>query len=209
MFTKMRRAQRKEHLHAILSKDVDRLAKHPNAVAVIGGGLVRNTDDWVRVWIDEGLVFRDETTNSSAHRAISDEGRLLWMIKGDGKRFAYHATAPTPEEAFEEAANATARRRSIAKRWPEVRALRRDILLLRDRVRPTREDARHAGLCEMGVDGFLRRTGLGNRQDYPGYILAIASLFDRQIAYPLFAAHVRQQLEFELTVYERRHAPVR
>jgi len=114
-----------------------------------------------------------------------------WMVLFDGKRFAYHATARTVENAFEQAVQAKARRRAISKRWAELRQLRSDILLLKTRVRPTLEDAREAGLCDLGVEGFLSRTGLGKRPDYPGYFLALMSLFDRQIAYPLFAAQQR------------------
>jgi len=123
----------------------------------------RNTDDWVRVWIDPGHEFRDEQTSATARRAITDEGQLIWMVLVDGKRFAFHASAQKVHDAFVQATEAAENRRAIARQWRKVKQLRRNILLLKTRVRPTMDDARKSGLCDLGIQGFLRRTGLGKR----------------------------------------------
>lgn len=157
----------------------------------------RNTDDWVRVWIDEDHKVLDKTSNSTARRAITDDGLLIWMVLREGRRFAYHATAQTAQGAFAQAAEATARRQAIRVHWADVRKLRRKILMGRYRSRPKVEDARAAGLCELGVQGFLRRTGLGQRETYPGYFLALASFFDPQIAFPLWVEYQRRAENIE------------
>ncbi len=170
-------------------------AKEPGAIISPTGRLIRNTDNWVRVWMDEGQKVRDEPNRCTATRAITDDGQLIWMVHVDGKRFAYHADGHTAADAFSQAAEARARRRAVSRCSAELRRLRRKILLGRIKVRPTVADARQAGLCELGITGFLARSRLGERADYPGYFLALMSLVDRQIAYPLLTAHARMRAE--------------
>ena len=153
--------------------------------------IVRNTDDWVRVWVDQGNVVQSEYHGARATRAITDGGQLIWMVLKEGRRRAYHATAQSVEEAFGQMQLAGARRRRISRQMPALRRLRRDVLLGRVKLRPTLEDARQSGLCDLGVEGFLTRMRLGQRPDYPGYLLALVSLIDRQVAYPLFIAAER------------------
>ena len=178
-------------LNARLIGERNRTVEQKNATIKDLFELVRNTDDWVKVWVDEGQYVRDDASKVTATRAITDEGQLIWMVKLDGKRFSYHATSTLARDAFEEAKEAREKRRLVTKRWTEVKQLRRDILLGRRRLRVTIEDAKNAGLCTLGINGFLKKTGMGQKPDYPAFILMLVSLFDRQVAFPVFAAHLR------------------
>ena len=179
---------------------------HLKAQTPSSSQMIRNTDDWVKVWIDPVQTIRDDVAKATAQRAITDEGHVIWMVFRDNRKRAFHANVKTPEEAFQIAKTAVERRRLVAKNWNELKELRRDILMFRSRMRPTLKDAEQAGLCDLGVQGFLNRLGLGHRQDCSGYLLAVASLFDRQIAYPLWIARARIQRE---PVHERSIFPLR
>ena len=168
--------------------------------------MIRNTDDWVKVWVDPAQTIRDEAGKATAQRAITDEGVIIWMVLRDNRKKAFHANANTPEDAFKMARNAVERRRLVATNWSDLRDLRTAVLTCKTRLRPTREDATQAGLCDLGVQGFLNRFGLGHRQECAGYLLALASFFDRQIAYPLWVAHIRTKRE---PVQERSIFPMR
>ena len=97
--------------------------------------------------------------------------------------------------AFAEADAARVRRRAIGRRWAEIARLRRDVLLCRRRFFTTVGDAREAGLCELGIRGFLARFGLARRGGAPAFVLALVSFVDRQPGYAMFAAHLRLERE--------------
>lgn len=156
----------------------------------------RNKDNWVSTWIDDGQCVPHSNGKNVAKRAITDDGQLIWMVYSTGRRFAYHSNAATPVEAFEQAADARRKRKRIAMRWPEIVRLRRRVLLGRVRVTVRTQDGREAGLCELGIQGFLRRFGFRGTE-FSGRALALLSFIDRQPGYALFVAHLRQCAERE------------
>ncbi|UWQ23109.1 hypothetical protein [Jannaschia sp. W003] len=160
-----------------------------------GPHLERNTDNWVRSWVDRDHVVTHRSGRVTATRAITDSGLLIWMVQLQGNRFAFHADREGVDDAFRQASEARRARKAIAARWDEYRALRRRIFLGDRKLRITVDDARRAGLCELGIQGFLHRFGLGGRADFPGRLLAVLSYLDRQVGYAVYAGHTRQQAE--------------
>ncbi|MBM2576347.1 hypothetical protein JQC91_08510 [Jannaschia sp. Os4] len=164
--------------------------------ALLGSAaLERNTDNWVRSWIDTEHVVTHRSKRVVATRAITDSGLLIWMVRLQGNRFAFHSDREGVDDAFRQASEARRARKAIASRWDEYRALRRRIFLGGRRLTITVDDARRAGLCELGIQGFLHRVGLGGRTHFPGRLLAALSYVDRQVGYAVFAGHLRQQAE--------------
>lgn len=117
------------------------------------------------------------------------------MVQQQGNRFAFHADRDSAEDAFKQASEARRARKAIASRWPEIAKLRRRILTGRTRLTVSVDDARRAGLCELGIQGFLHRVGLGGRTQFSGKLLAVLSFMDRQVAYATFAAYQRHLSE--------------
>ncbi|WP_299969398.1 hypothetical protein [uncultured Roseobacter sp.] len=154
-----------------------------------------NTDNWVRTWIDTAHTIEHRSGRIKASRAITQSGRLIWMIQMHGNRFAFHADRDPVEDAFRQASEARRARKAIAARWPEIVKLRRRILIGTEGLTVSIDDARHAGLCELGIQGFLHRVGLGGRTHFPGRVLAVLSFMDRQVGYAIFAGHLRQRAE--------------
>lgn len=130
-----------------------------------------------------------------ASRAITQSGRLIWMIQLHGNRFAFHADRDPVDAAFRQASEARRARKAIAARWPKIVKLRRRILIGTERLTVSIDDARRAGLCELGIQGFLHRVGPGGRTHFPGRVLVVLSFMDRQVGYAIFAEHLCQQAE--------------
>ena len=156
-----------------------------------GPHLERDRSNWVGCWLDHGYRVLDDAGQVQAVRGITDRGQLIWMVLHPGKRFGYHADARDPHAAIAQARDAWARRRMIKSRWDEVVALRRAVVAGRIKVLVHIEDARDAGLCELGIRGFMRAIGMGERVRMSGRALALASYMEPQAAYALFAAHLR------------------
>lgn len=154
-----------------------------------------NTDNWVRTWIDTAHTVERNSGRIRASRAITQAGQLIWMIQQQGNRFAFHADREPVDAAFRQASEARRKRKAIAARWPEIVRLRRRILIGTVRLTVSVDDARQTGLCELGIQGFLHRVGLGGRTLFPGRVLAVLSFLDRQVGYAIFAGYLRQQAE--------------
>lgn len=165
---------------------------HPVLAPASEATLVRSTDNWVRTWIDPENTVTHRSGRIVASRAITQSGLLIWMVQQKGNRFAFHADRDTAEEAFKQASQARRARKAIASRWPEIVKLRHRILMGRTRLTVSVDDARRAGLCELGVQGFLHRIGLGGRTEFSGKLLAMLSFMDRHVTYAMFAAYQRQ-----------------
>lgn len=156
-----------------------------------GDHLEYNTDNWVRSWIDTGHVITHRSGRVEATRAITESGLLIWMIQLQGNKFAFHADRQNVDDAFKQASEARRARKAIAARYDEYRKLRRQLLLGNRKLRISVDDARRAGLCELGIQGFLHRVGLGGRHDFSGRLLAVLSFMDRQVGYAVFEGHLR------------------
>ena len=178
-----------------LAEERKRTTRLPRASATAAPRIVRDRTNWVRCRVDYGQCVDRAADGAIARRAITDEGRLIWLVHAPGRRHAYHAVAAGVEAAFAEADAARVRRRAIGRRWAEIARLRRDVLLCRRRFFTTVGDAREAGLCELGIRGFLARFGLARRGGAPAFVLALVSFVDRQPGYAMFAAHLRLERE--------------
>ena len=178
-----------------LTAERERTARLPGATVTGTPRIVRDRANWVRCLVDRDQVVERGLDGATARRAITDEGRLIWMVQARGRRHAYHAIAADAEAAFAEADEARERRRQIGRRRAEIRRLRRDVLLGRRRYFTTIDDARVAGLCELGIRGFLARIGHSRRGGASAFVLALASFLDRQPGYAMFAAHLRLERE--------------
>lgn len=165
--------------------------------------ITRNTDNWVRTWVDLEHQVADADSSRIAYRAITESGQLIWMVETPGRKFAFHANALLPEDAFVQAEQARIARRGIAKRWNDVRVLRRQVLLGSVRLTASLEDARSAGLCELGIQGFLKKIGYAGATHVSGRLLMLISYFDRQVAYPVYMAHLRTQEESQAAASPR------
>lgn len=153
----------------------------------------RNTDNWVRTWVDMSYSVEHEDGKRVALRAITDTGKLIWMVETLGRKYAYHADANKVEEAFAQAEQARVARRGIARQWRDVKVLRRRVLLGSVSLVTTLEDARNAGLCELGIQGFLNRIGYTGATNVSGRLLMLLSFIDRQIAYAVYAGYLRMK----------------
>ena len=190
-FLRPRRAQRVDQLKQMLVMDRQMTSLIDRAFLSVGPHLVRDTSNWVGCWMDTGYRVRADAGDIEAVRAITDAGQLIWMVRHPEKTFAYHADATDPFAAMVQAKQAWAKRREIKSRWTEVKALRREVMAGRRKLVVHVEDARDAGLCDLGIRGFLRALGQGDRVRMPGRMLAGLSYFEKQAAYALWAAHVR------------------
>lgn len=155
----------------------------------------RNTDNWVRTWVDMEHRVEDNGSECIAYRAITDAGQLIWMVERPGRKYAYHADAARPEDAFRQASRARQNRRDLSRQWNSVKVLRRQVMLGSVCLTASLDDARNAGLCELGIQGFLSRIGCGGATHVSGRVLMLISYFDRQVSYPVFNAYLRKKLE--------------
>lgn len=191
VFSRPGRRQRFDDLKQQLVMERQMTSLLERAILSVGPHLVRDRSNWVGCWMDTGYRVTADEGDIEAVRAITDAGQLIWMVRHPDKRFAYHADAHDPFAAMAQARKAWAARREIKSRWDEVRALRRDVVAGRRKLTVHIEDARDAGLCELGIRGFLTSLGQGARVRMPGRVLALLSYMEPQAAYALWAAHER------------------
>lgn len=151
--------------------------------------------DWVSTWLDPQNRYTAPGTEITATRAITAEGRLIWLIRNPAYRRPYHARAVRPADAVAEARTAWRRRQEMKRLKPEVRRIVRDLRWLRVRHEVTVADAYASPLCEEGVDGFLRALGLARWRRFPGWLIAWLFAVDRQIGFVLYEAHLRRRRE--------------
>jgi len=150
--------------------------------------------NWVPAWVDDEHRIEGNDPAVHARRAITDCGRLIWMVHRAGRRFAYHSLATDPIDAILEAEAAVARRRAIRARWDEVDGLRRDALARRVRFTAVRSDAAAGGLCQLGIEGYMRALGLARVEEVSAFWLAVGCKIDEQAGFALFSAAERHGL---------------
>ena len=155
--------------------------------------------DWVSTWLDPRNRYTAPATEITATRAITTEGRLIWLVRNPAYRRPYHARAVRPTDAVEEARTAWRRRQEMKRLKPEVRRIVRDLRWLRVRHEVTVADAYASPLCEEGVDGFLRALGLARWRRFPGWLIAWLFAVDRQVGFVLYEAHLRRLREARQT----------
>ncbi|MEL6639821.1 MAG: hypothetical protein AAFP98_00680 [Pseudomonadota bacterium] len=185
-----------------LSRDVlwSRLARERQMISLMEKEMIplvepfaRKRENWVPMWVDLGHRVTCETGMAVALRAISDRGELLWFVRQDGQRLGYHSQEADPVAALAEARTARIGRKAVRQRWDDVTRLRYKILRGKHRFRVTRDDAYASPLCAVGIDGFMRRFGMGRVQSVPARLLAAAAVLDEQVGFVLWQAWQRHQ----------------
>lgn len=147
--------------------------------------------DWVAAWVDPRNGATSACGTVQACRAISVEGRLLWLVRKSGLNRAYHSREPQADAAIADAEHAWQRRRDQQVLKPRVRAIVADLRRLRVRHRILIDDAYRSPLCDEGIDAFLRALCISGFRSYPGWLVGWLFTIDRQVGFVLWEAHLR------------------
>ena len=183
-----------------LSRDVlwSRLARERQMVSLMEKEMIplvepftRKRENWVPMWVDLGHRVECESGEAVALRAITDRGELLWFVRQSGQRLGYHSQEADPVAAIEEARAARQARRAVRQRWDEVQKLRSEALRGKHRFTVSRQDAYNSPMCTLGIDGFMRRLGMGRVQKVPARLLAACAVVDEQVGFVLWQAWLR------------------
>ena len=153
--------------------------------------LVRDTANWVNMWVDLGHNVSFDRGRITAYRGIDSQGTLMWMVRHAEKSHGYHALHADPLAAIEEATAAWAGRRAVRARWDQVEAIARDLLTGREAFHVTRADAHRSPLCTVGIDSFMDRMRLGHVQTLSGRAAALLMKIEPQVGFVIDAAHTR------------------
>jgi len=151
----------------------------------------RKRENWVPMWVDLGNRVACETGEAFATRAITDRGELLWFVRQSGQRLGYHSSETDPVAAMAQAREARRQRRMVRARWTEVQQLRKDILRGKESFEVHINDAYASPLCTLGIEGFMRRIGLGRVQRVPCRVAAAMTYIDEQVGFVLWQAWQR------------------
>ena len=151
----------------------------------------RKRENWVPMWVDLGNRVACESGEAFALRAITDRGELLWFVRQSGQKLGYHSSQTDPVSAIAEARRARQQRRAIRGRWQDVKQLQRDILRGKERFEVHINDAYASPLCTLGIEGFMRRIGLGRVKRVPCRVAAGMMYIDEQVGFVLWQAWQR------------------
>lgn len=182
------------HLKARLVKERQMMSLMEKEIAIVIGDVVQNSENWVRMWVDTGHVVICDEAEIKAYRGIDVNGQLMWLVQHPKKSHGYHSCQADPFDAIAEAKSAWAERARIRAHWPQVRSLARSLVLGFETLTVTREDAYKSGLCSAGVDAFMTRIGLPQRQFLGGRTAALLMIIDRQLGFAVFSAYERELL---------------
>lgn len=181
---------------------MDRLAaERPNQSAIerlcsdYEADIVFDRADWVSALVDTGNVVEFSTKKMTATRAMTLQGKLIWLIRSAQYRRAYHSSETDAASAVEDALRAWKRRSDMRRYRDDVRAIVSDLRWGRKRFRIHVDDAYASPLCNEGVDGFLRSIGVGRFTDFPGWFIAWCFALDRQVGFVIWEAYKRTQAE--------------
>jgi hypothetical protein len=152
--------------------------------------------NWVRMWVDPEHAVRSDCGEITARRGITWDGQMIWLVHHREKRHGYHAGQSCAYAAIEEAEKVWVDRRRVRQNWSFVQSLARDLLLGRRKLEVRIEDAHASALCSFGIEGFLKRIGLGRLRRTSGRVVALMMLLDDQAGFVILSA------------YERAHGPV-
>lgn len=179
-----------------------RLAKQRQMMSLIekdivagSDAMVRVTENWVPMWIDEGHRIASDCGQLSAFRGISFDGKLMWLVRSSKKKHGYHAQTDCPFEAFEEAQCAWRRRAEVRAEWSEVERIARALLTGREKFSVSRADAHASPLCSAGIDGFMASIGMPRVQTISGRTAALLMRVDPQIGFAIREAYRRHMRE--------------
>ena len=163
-------------------------------IALASQEVKRETANWVPMWVDWGHTVRSDCGTATAIRAISDRGELLWYIRNDSKKHGYHSLHQDPFDAIHEAHGAWHQRKVVRASWSDVNSLARDLVLGRQKLTITLDDAENSALCTLGIKWFRNRFRLGSKTTISGRTAAILMKIEPQLGYVIFEAAQRENI---------------
>jgi len=175
-------------LKARLVKQRQMMSLMEKEIAIAMGEMVQNHENWVRMWVDTGHIITADDGKIMAFRGIDFDGTLMWLVQHPKKKFGYHSLKTDPFAAIDEAKMAWTERARVRAKWPEVQAHAWALFLGREKVTITRNDAYRSPLCAVGVDSFMKRIGLPQRQTISGRTAALFMLLDKQLGFVINSA---------------------
>ena len=152
----------------------------------------RETINWVPMWVDWGHTVRSDCNTATAMRAITNRGEFLWYVRHDTKKHGYHALPDDPFDAISEAMEAWRKRRLVRNQWADVRRLARDLLLGRQRLTVTLEDAEQSALCTLGINWFRERMKIKHKTSLSGRTAAALMKVEPQLGFVIYEAAQRE-----------------
>lgn len=147
-----------------------------------------NSENWVRIWIDQGHKITSDCGTLTATRAIDFEGTLVWFVNHPQKKHGYHSTLHDPFAAMDEAQGAWTQRANVRKNWDHVKAMEGDLAWGRKSFVVTIEDAHRSPLCSLGIHWFLKRVGLGGSLRISGRLAALLMRLEPQMGFVIWEA---------------------
>ncbi len=179
------------HLKTQLIQERSMLSLMEKEIAIMNGDLVQNHENWVKMWVDQGHFVTSDEGLIKAYRGIDFDGKFMWLVRHPAKKHGYHSTLQDPFDAIEEAKAAWSERARVKAKWPEVQNLAWGLVFGRISLTVTREDAYNSALCSAGIDAFMKRIGMPQRQAIGGRSAAILMLVDAQLGFVINSAFER------------------
>ena len=164
-------------------------------MVIATGDLVFDNENWVKMWVDTGHGIIGDDGTSVAYRGIDLNAQLLWLVRRPKLSHGYHSTATSPFDAISEARTAWAERARVRSRWPMVRQIARDLLTGKQNFDVTREDARKSALCGVGIDAFMTRLLMPDKQVISGRMAASLMVIEPQLGFVINTAYERALTE--------------
>ena len=164
-------------------------------MVIATGELVFDDENWVKMWVDTGHGIISDDGSCVAYRGIDMNAHLLWLVRRPNYKHGYHAATSCPFDAITEAQVAWAERARVRKRWPMVKQIARDLISGQQSFDVTREDARKSALCGVGIDAFMTRLWMPDKQVISGRIAASLMVIEPQLGFVIYAAYERTRAQ--------------
>ncbi len=177
-------------------------------IAAASDDIVYNSENWVRMWIDEAQTVLSDCGQIKALRGIDEHGTLLWMVRHAERKHGYHSTESDPVAAMEDASDAWARRRAVRQDWERIETIARDMRAGRRDLTITLEDADRSPLCTVGIRAFLARIGMANLQRASGRLAGLMMKVEPQVGFVIHEAALREAAQENAPQAPRRDSGV-
>jgi len=169
-------------------------------MVIATGELIFDDENWVKMWVDTGHGVISDDGSCVAYRGIDLDAKLLWLVRHPKRSHGYHASAASPIDAIAEAQHAWAERARVRSRWPMVKQIARDLISGKQSFSITREDARRSALCGVGIDAFMTRLWMPDKQVISGRMAASLMVIEPQLGFVIHTAYERVRSEGSTSV---------
>lgn len=161
------------------------------------GDIEWHSESWVGMWVDRSFRVASPCATMTAHRGITKDGQIIWLVQHPMRPRAFHAVGHDPVMAFRRATDAWARCDELRQRRDEIKALTRDLLLGRARLDITIEDAAASPLSAVEVRSFMARFRMAGTRRISGRLAAVLAMVEPQVGFVIWTAHARRQAQRE------------